>query len=158
MLFHAIAEQSWFTSSRLLSRRRWQNHAQTLQDFEELPWEKADGFAIVCGVKLNNGYYVEALDVDLEKGREPLSEEVLENQDKVLKNMRITQLEETPSQGKHLLYYSMAPVETKSEDRCGIEVLGAGKLCIMAPSKGYKRLNDNTPSTVANLNWNSKTP
>jgi hypothetical protein len=132
--------------------RRWQTEAQTLQDFEQLPWEKADGFAIICGIKLNNGYYIGALDVDVDKGGEPLSEDVLENQDRVLKHMRITQLEETPSGGKHLLYYSMTPIETKSDDRCGIEVLGAGKLCIMAPSKGYRRLNDNTPSTVTNLN------
>jgi len=136
----------------LVAWQRWQSEPQSPQDFESLPWGQADGFGIICGVQLNNGYYVGALDCDLEKGGKPLSEDVLKKQTEVLENMRITQLEETPSGGKHLIYYSHSPVETKQDDRCGIEVLGSGKLCIMAPSEGYRRLNDNMPSETPNFN------
>jgi len=136
----------------LVAWQRWQSEPQSLQDFESLPLGQADGFGIICGVQLNNGYYVGALDCDLEKGGKPLSEDVLKKQTEVLENMRITQLEETPSGGKHLIYYSHSPVETKQDDRCGIEILGSGKLCIMAPSEGYRRLNDNMPSETPNFN------
>jgi len=130
----------------------WQNEPQSLQDFEALPWEQANSFAIVCGIKLNNGFYVAALDFDIEKSGEPLGEDALKTQAEVMENMPITQHEQTPTGGKHFIYYSHAPVETKQDDRCGIEVLGSGKLCIMAPSHGYKRLNDNMPTEVQNLN------
>jgi len=136
----------------LVEWKHWQNEEQSLQDFEVLPWEQANGFAIVCGVKLNNGFYAGALDFDVEKSGEPLGEDVLKKQADLVKNMPVTQHEQTPTRGKHFIYYSHAPVETKQDDRCGIEVLGSGKLCIMAPSHGYKRLNDNMPTEVQNLN------
>ena len=134
--------------------KKWETQKQTQEEFEALPGASADGFAIICGVQLNNGYYVGALDCDLEKGGKLFSEDVLKKQTEVLENMRVTQLEETPSGGKHLLYYSHSPVETKEDDRCGIEVLGSGKLCILAPSAEgkYRRSNDNTPSEVPSLN------
>ncbi len=36
-------------------------------------------------------------------------------------------------------------------NECALEVLGEGKLCIVAPSQGYIKLNDNTPTEVGDL-------
>jgi len=137
----------------LVEWRRWQNEEQTLQDFEDLPWDRANASAVICGVRLNNDFCVGVLDLDVEKAGKPLPQEVLEKQGEVAGAMPVTQLEETPSSGKHLIYFSKAPVQSKTYDACGIEILGEGKLCIMAPSKGYKKLNDNLPSELQNLNF-----
>jgi len=136
----------------LVEWRRWQNEEQTLQDFEDLPWDRVNAFAVICGVRLNNNFCVGVLDLDVEKAGKPLPQEVLEKQGEVAGGMPVTQLEETPSGGKHLIYYSKAPIQSKTYDACGIEVLGEGKLCIMAPTNGYKRLNDNLPSELQDLN------
>jgi hypothetical protein len=140
--------------SPLTKWERWQKEEQTLQKFEELPWDRANAFAVICGVRLNNDFYVGVLDLDVEKAGKPLPQEVLEKQGKVVVSMPVTQLEETPSGGRHLVYYSKAPIQTKTYDYCGVEILGEDKLCIMAPSTGYKRLNDNMPTEVQNLHSN----
>ncbi|MGF3573668.1 MAG: phage/plasmid primase, P4 family [Candidatus Bathyarchaeia archaeon] len=136
----------------LVNWGKWQTEPQTREEFDGLPWGKADGFAIVCGIKLNNDFYVGVLDLDVEKANVPLSEETLQKQKKVIDSLLVTQREKTPSGGKHHVYYSKAPVKTRTVDDCAIEVLGEGKLCIMAPSKGYMRANDNPPSDVDDLN------
>jgi len=136
----------------LVKWKKWQREEQSIQEFEELPWEKTDGFAIICGVKLNNKYYVGVLDLDVEKAGVPFSEEVLQKQQEVIDFLPITQLEGTPTEGRHLPYYSRTLVKTKTYDVCGVEILGEGKLCIMAPSRGYKRLNDNLPTELGSLN------
>lgn len=138
--------------SPLVKWEKWQSEPQSLQEFESLPWKKADAFAIICGVKLSNKFYVGVLDLDLEKAGAPFSDETLRKQQEVVDHLPITQLDETPSGGKHLVYYSRTPVKTKTYAVCGVEILGEGKLCIMAPSKGYKKLNDNLPTELGSLN------
>jgi len=139
--------------SPLVRWEKWQSEDQNLQEFEDLPWDRANAFAVICGVRLNNDFYVGVLDFDVEKAGKPLPNEVLKKQGGVAAGMPVTQLEETPSGGKHLIYYTKAPVQTKTYDACGIEILGEGKLCIMAPSTGYKRLNDNMPTELENLHF-----
>jgi len=135
----------------LVEWKRWITNNQTEEEFNSQPWDRANAFGIVCGRKLNIKFYIGVLDFDVEKAGVPFSEGVLFKQGEVAENMPVTQLEETPSGGRHLVYYSRTPVKTKTYDVCGIEVLGEGKLCIMAPSRGYKRLNDNTPTELESL-------
>jgi hypothetical protein len=60
-----------------------------------LPWERADGFAIICGAKTKDGFYVGAIDFDVKN----LPEEVIAKGREALKHMPITQIEQTPSGG-----------------------------------------------------------
>jgi len=62
-------------------------------------------------------------------------------------------MEQTPSGGLHLIFYSQVKPRSVSayHNACGLELLGEGKLCIMAPSQGYKRLNNNSPTEVENI-------
>jgi hypothetical protein len=83
-----------------------------------------------------------------------VSEEAKQKGKEILRHFLITQIEETPSGGQHRVYFCHTKPKTVSafHNECGLELLGEGKLCIMAPSQGYKRLNDNMPSQVQNLN------
>ncbi|MEM2263538.1 MAG: hypothetical protein QW160_04890, partial [Candidatus Bathyarchaeia archaeon] len=66
----------------------------------------------------------------------------------------ITQMEQTVSGGIHLVYLSrVKPSRSISEfhGSHGLELIATGKLCVMAPSKGYKRLNDNPPRVVEDV-------
>jgi Fe2+ or Zn2+ uptake regulation protein/Zn-finger protein len=128
----------------------WQNRPQTPEEFQALPWnEGADGFAVICGTELDNGLYLGAIDFDVKN----VSEEAQENGRKALKHLLATQVEQTPSGGQHWIYHCHNKPRTISSchDECGLEILGEGKLCIMASSQGYKRLNDNTPTIVHDL-------
>jgi len=129
--------------------RQWQGKRQSEKDFEMLPWDEADGFAVVAGTKLDNGLYLCAIDFDVKN----VSEEAKEKGRRVLRLLPITQMEETPSGGQHWIYYSRVKLGTVSayHNECAVELLGEGKLVIMAPSAGYKRLNDNPPTTVQDL-------
>ncbi|MGC8896173.1 MAG: bifunctional DNA primase/polymerase [Candidatus Bathyarchaeia archaeon] len=128
---------------------RWQTEKQNETDFEALPWEKADGFALICGRQLANGLFFGAIDFDIKN----LPCEIIEKGRQALKKFPITQIEETPSGGQHWIYLSQTKPKTVSayHNSAALELIGEGKLCIMAPSDGYKRLNDNTPTTVQNL-------
>ena len=129
--------------------QRWQTERQNELDFEALSWAEADGFAIICGQQLHNEQYVGAIDFDVKN----LPLEVVEKGKYVLKHLPITQMEETPSGGQHYIYFSHAKPKTISayHNDCALEILGEGKLCIMAPSQGYRKLNDNTPTEVEDL-------
>lgn len=43
----------------------WQERPQTEDEFKALPWSTADGFAVVCGTKLDNDLYFGAVDFDV---------------------------------------------------------------------------------------------
>jgi len=153
-----VARQYWLEGCNIVLLRgkeplhkwsQWQTERQNEIDFEALPWSQADGFALIMGQQLHNELYIGAIDYDVKN----LPNEVVERGKQVLKHLPITQMEQTPSGGLHLIYYSHAKPKTVSayHNEIALEILGEGKLCIMAPSKGYKRLNDNTPSTVQDL-------
>ena len=133
----------------LVEWAHWQTKPQTAEEFEALPWSEADGFAVICGTKLNNGLYAGAVDFDVKN----VSEEAQEKGQQILKKMLCTQMEQTPSGGQHWVYHCNAKPRTISvyHNEYALEILGEGKLCIMAPSRGYRRLNDNTPAVVNDL-------
>lgn len=154
----ATARQYWLEGCNIVLLRgkeplhkweRWQTERQNELDFEALPWAEADGFAIICGQQLPNEQYVGAIDFDVKN----LPLEVVEKGKQILKHLPITQMEETPSGGQHYIYFSHAKPKTVSayHNACALEILGEGKLCIMAPSQGYRKLNDNTPTEVEDL-------
>ncbi len=128
---------------------QWQMERQSEGDFEALPWSEADGFALICGSRLNNGLYFATVDFDVKN----VSEEAREKGRQALKHMPITQIEETPSGGQHWIYHSQTKPKTVSayHNVAALELIGEGKLCVMAPSVGYKRLNDNPPTVVQNV-------
>ena len=113
---------------------QWQTKPQTVEEFEALPWDKADGFGVLCGVKAKNGFHLAIIDID--------------NPEFDLNLLRTTQIEKTPSGGYHFIYWSRRPVEPKKRTDLGLELLGLGNICIMAPSKGYMKINDNIPTEV----------
>jgi len=129
--------------------QKWQIDRQSEAEFEGLPWDSADGFGVVCGMQLSNGLYLGVIDFDVKN----VSEEAKQKGKEVLRNFLITQIEETPSGGQHWVYFCHNKPKTISSyhHEYSLELLGEGKLCIMALSQGYKRLNDNTPTIVQDL-------
>jgi len=135
----------------LIDWAKWQSQPQTREEFESLPWNKADGFALLCGTQNNDGLYLGVVDFDVKN----LSEDVIEKGRQVLKYLPTTQTEETPSGGLHLIYLSSKKPKTISSyhNICALELLGENKLCIMAPSRGYRNMNDNPPTVLENLEF-----
>jgi len=119
---------------------RWRTERQSREDFDNLPWDKADGFALIGGLRLDNGLYIAIIDYDVKN----VGEEAKDRGRRILEKLPATYMEETPSGGLHLFYLSRVKPRTVSRyhDGCALELLGDGKLCIMAPSLGYRPLND----------------
>lgn len=132
----------------LVSWDQWQNQRQKEKEFNDLPWDQADGFAVLCGTQTEHGFFC-AVDYDVKN----LPGEIITKGLEILKGFPITQMEKTPSGGLHYIYWSKEKPKTISayHNVAALELLGTHKLCIMAPSKGYIRLNDNSPSHVENL-------
>jgi putative DNA primase/helicase len=131
----------------LVEWQKWENQRQSLEEFEALP--EGDGFGVVCGRPNDQGLSLAVVDFDIKK----TSLESQETGAKVLSVLRVTAREKTPSGGEHLIYYSGKPSKTISayHDTAALELLGENKLCVMYPSKGYSKINDNLPSTVEDL-------
>ena len=94
----------------LVEWAHWQTKPQTAEEFEALPWSEADGFAVICGTKLNNGLYAGAVDFDVKN----VSEEAQEKGQQILKKMLCTQMEQTPGGGQHWVYHCNAKPRTIS--------------------------------------------
>ena len=133
----------------LVQWTKWQSQRQTHEEFENQPWNTADGLAIICGTKLENGLFIAAIDFDVKN----VSEEAQAKGKQILKQLLITQIEQTPSGGQHWIYQCHTKSRTISSfhNECGLELLGEGKLCIMAPTQDYKRLNDNAPTILLDM-------
>lgn len=129
--------------------QKWVCERQAEQDFNGLPWAEANQYAVVCGTQLFNGLFLGAVDFDVKT----LPEEAVERGLATLNKFLTTQRERTPSGGEHLIYYCRNKPKTVSayHNEAALEILGEGKLCILAPSQGYRRLNDSLPSTVDDL-------
>ena len=125
---------------------RWQTERQSLKEFEAQPWDNADGFGVICNFPNNNGYYLAVVDYDVKN----VSVEAQRIGEALLKRFPITQMEQTVSKGKHLVYFSKVKPKPVSSyhDSHGLELIAGPKLCIMAPSKGYVKLNENPPTLV----------
>ena len=117
--------------------QRWQDTPQTLPEFNNQPWLSATGFAIVCGSKTREGLYFNVIDAD--------------SSDFNVASVRTTQSEKTPRGGYHFIYHSRTNAKGQKHLDLKVELLGKGNLCIMYPSLGYSKLNDNFPSEVDNV-------
>ncbi|MEM1757208.1 MAG: phage/plasmid primase, P4 family, partial [Candidatus Bathyarchaeia archaeon] len=125
----------------------WHRERQTEEEFHSQPWDRADGFGVVCSYPNRDGLYLAVVDYDVKK----VSEEAKAKGKALLSSFPVTQMEETVSGGLHLVYLSrVKPSRSISEfhGSHGLELIATGKLVVMAPSKGYRRLNDNTPTVV----------
>jgi energy-coupling factor transporter ATP-binding protein EcfA2 len=125
---------------------KWQTERQSLEDFETQPWDAADGFGVICNIPNKDGYYLAVVDYDVKN----VSIEALKRGEAFLKRFPITQMEQTVSKGKHLVYLSKVKPKPVSSyhDSHGLELIAGPKICIMAPSKGYVKLNENPPTIV----------
>ena len=133
----------------LVEWQKWSAERQVEEEFNCLPWENANAFAVVCGTQLNNGLFLGVVDQDV-KG---LPSEVITKGNEIIKRFPITAMERTPSKGLHLIFFSHEKPKTVStyHNDFGLELLGEKKLCLMYPSEGYQRLNDNLPTEVRDL-------
>ena len=133
----------------LIEWQKWQKTKQTEQDFNNIHFDFLDGFALICGTELKNGMYLGVLDFDVKN----LPEEIVEKGKKLLSKFRVTQTEQTPSGGQHLIYFCHEKPKTISayHNEVGLELIGEGKLVVMAPSTNYRRLNDNIPTEIESL-------
>ncbi|MBT0160005.1 hypothetical protein G4O51_08470 [Candidatus Bathyarchaeota archaeon A05DMB-2] len=129
--------------------QKWTTERQTRQEFGCLNFVDADGFGVVCGTQNRDGLFLTVVDYDVKN----VSQEAIEKGKQVLKHLPITATERTPSGGQHWIYYVQRKPRTVSafHNTCALELLGEGKLCIMAPSEGYTRLNDNFPTVITDI-------
>lgn len=129
--------------------KQWQDKRQTEADLNGLPWREANGFALIGGSRLNSGIHIAAVDFDI-KG---VSEEAQKKGSDILRKLPITQIEQTVSGGQHWIYHCHKRPKTISSfhNDCALELLGENRLIIMAPSKGYRRLNDYMPIVVKDI-------
>jgi P4 family phage/plasmid primase-like protien len=133
----------------LVEWQKWENQRQSEEEFQALPWDQADGFGVVCGRPNDQGLSLAVVDFDIKKTT-PMAQET---GCKVLSLFRVSAREKTPSGGEHLIFFSRKPAKTISayHNTAALELLGENKLCVMYPSEGYSKLNDNLPSTVEDL-------
>jgi putative DNA primase/helicase len=129
--------------------KKWQSQEQTLQEFESLPWSEAEGFEVLCGKPNREGLCVGVVDFDIKK----TSAEAQALGREALKHFKVTARERTVSGGEHFIFLSRKPVKTISayHDSAALELLGESKLCVVCPSKGYLKLNDNLPTVLDDL-------
>jgi len=130
----------------LVEWQKWQTRRQTLEEFEAQPWDRADGFAVICSYPNRFGLYLAVVDYDTKK----VNEEAKERGRELLKRFPITWMEKTVSGGLHLIYLSRVKPNAISEyhDSHALELVAGAKLCVLSPSKGYLRLNDSLATEV----------
>ncbi len=124
---------------------KWLRNGQTRDELEGLDWHGANALGIFLR-ELETGegrLYPCVLDIDApEDFWRPL-----------LKHIPITYLEKTPRGGLHAFYYSKEPIQKTSsvllENGFRVELL-TNKWCVIYPSEGYVKLNDNRPRVVDN--------
>lgn len=133
----------------LIRWEKWQTEKQTEANFDSLPWDEADGFAVIGGSRVKDGFYICAIDFDVKN----LSPEIVGKGRVILNKFPMTKMEETPSGGQHWIYLCHTKPKTVSiyHNQCALELLGENKLIIVFPSEDYKRLNDNNPSEISDI-------
>jgi len=150
MFFEYAEDGSVARKRAFVEWQKWHTERQTLEEFEAQPWERAEAFGVVCSFPNKDGLFLAVVDYDVKK----VSEEAKAKGKELLKQFPITQLEQTVSGGVHYVYLSrVKPSKSNGafHDSHALELVATGKLCVMAPSKGYKRLNDNTPTVVEDV-------
>jgi hypothetical protein len=130
--------------------KQWQTRPQTREEFNSLHVERHKLFGVVLGTKTIDGVYFCVVDRDIKDSE--LTEEIKEKTLKAIRLMRPTKMEKTRSGGQHLLYYSRTQFKGQKLNDIGMELLGLGQLCVMAPSEGYSQeLSSDLITTVDNL-------
>jgi len=131
--------------------KKWETQLQTDEEFVALDWNGANAFAVVLGTQARNGLYLAVVDYDC-KGND-VTEEVKEKGRMILKEFPITCMEQTVNKGQHLIYWTKTKPKTIGtyHNTASLELLGDKKLCLMAPSLGYGKFNDNSPTETENI-------
>lgn len=128
---------------------QWKTQHQTTEEFNALQIEKYNMFGVLCGTEITikgEKVYPAAVDRDIKDPKIP--EETIQKSYQSILKMRTTSHEKTRTGGDHLLYFSRKPVKGHKLPNIGMELLGAGNWCVMAPSEGYNVVNDNAIATV----------
>ena len=138
----------------LSSWKKWETELQTDEEFIALNWNGANAFAVVLGTQARNGLYLSVVDYDC-KGND-VTDEVKEKGRALLKEFPITCMEQTVNKGLHLIYWTRTKPKTIGtyHNTASLELLGEKKLCLMSPSLGYSKLNDNSPTELENIEQN----
>jgi len=119
----------------IIKWQRLQTEKLTAEEFENLPWDKAQGFGVVLG-KIQSGLYFCAIELDVKK----LDEKVVQLGRRVFESLPPAYCEETINKGLRRFYLAKEEPKTDESfhDTCGVSVLGMNKLCILWPSFGYQ--------------------
>jgi len=149
IIFEANGNGKWGKVPLCKEWGQWRSRRQTEEEFESLDWEHAEGFAIVCDWPNNEGLYLGVIDFDV-KNTPP---EAQQRGRELLKRLPITRIEQTISGGLHYVYLSCVKPDRVGEfhDSHALELIGGPTLCVMAPSRGYRNLNDNPPTIIEDL-------
>ena len=143
--------------------KKWEKEPQSEEEFNNLPWihygRVANGFGVICGILAKNGKYFCSIDHDVKAVSNETDEdkkqrlEAIATGKTILKDFPTTQTIKTANNGLHFDYFSRKKVETNGDfhKTTALELLGEKKLCLMPPSLGYKKLNDNPPSEIESL-------
>lgn len=131
--------------------QKWKTQPQTDAEFKEVAAKVLETrlFGVVTGTKITidgESYYFMAVDRDTKDPE--LNEEIKQKSKQAIGLMRTTRMEGTMNKGEHLHYYSRNPASGKKLNKIGMELLGIGQICVMYPSEGYTRINDNSPTVV----------
>ena len=139
-IYYDEEKAKWIKRPIVNTYAMWRDRPMTVEECEALPWDRANGIMLLTGIKAERGYFF-AIDVDIP----------LEELRPSLGIFRVSYFEETISNRLHALYWSKAPVPTLTahDDRNReLRLLGAGAQVVVAPSYGYKKLNDNPLSVI----------
>lgn len=130
--------------------KMWQTRPQTEKEFSSLKLETADGFGLLCGVPNKDGLVLGAIDYDVKRN---VMEEAKVIGKQILDMLPITKRDETQSKGLHHYYLSHSAVSTDKsyKNSTALEFLGLGALIYIEPSKGYRRINDNSFTVLQDL-------
>jgi len=133
----------------LVEWKCWIEGEQTEEQFNNQPWDRANGFGLICDRKLKNGLFFGVIDFDVKN----VSEDAITKGKEVLEKCLVTQREQTYNQGEHFIFYSHEQVKSDKafHDSHALELFGKGSIVIMAPSEGYTRINDNMPTEKDDL-------
>jgi len=146
VLFNFWKANGEWKKKTLVRWKKFKDEGQTREEFEALPWDNPNvtGFAVISG-KTPHGYFC-AIEYDV-KGA---TAKVKELGKKVMSSLPETAQGSTINKGYRNFYYSKKEPKTNSKfrDTCAVELLGSGKLIIVAPSFGYKSTNNKNARVV----------
>jgi P4 family phage/plasmid primase-like protien len=139
-----------YDKQNLAAWKKWETEPQTQDEFNALNWKEANAFGILLGTRAKNGYYLTVVDYDV-KGK--ITEQAKAIGKEILSELPITRVEETVNKGLHYLYWNRFKLETDGtfHDSASVELLGSKKLCLMAPSFGYKNVGSDIITSLENL-------